>query len=1095
MKKDYYSFPRKLILPNLGKTLLIMKLTVFFILLSLMEVFANDTYSQKTKLTLDMQNVSVKQVLGQIEDMSEFYFLYSTKVIDVSRQVDINADNELIADILSKLFQNNNVDYIVKGRQIVLTSNELADSFRGVGIQQSNVVTGKVIDESGESIPGVSIAVKGTSVGTVTDANGEYSIKLPDGATSLIYSFIGFEVQEVLIANQAVINITLIATSISLNEVVSIGYGTVKKKDLTGAVVNIKAEDIQQSSFGNVVQSMQGLVSGLNITTTNSGAEQNAKVRIRGEQSITASNSPLVVLDGIIWGGSLSEIPSADIETIDVLKDASSTAIYGARGANGVIIITSKKGSKTGKPKVTYRGNYGVINMTRKPRIMNGEEYALAKTDFWEQPMEQALTNTEWENYNNGISTDWIDVVTQQGYQQEHTLSLSGGSEVHTYFFSGNFLDTKGIVKNDEFKRYTFRANFEVDLADWLKFGSNSYMSYLNRDGVPAEYGNAFRYNPLIEPYDKDGNFVLLPWPEDNFNNPLQSLYALDENRSYKVFSSGFFDVDIPFIKGLNYRLNASLQYSYGNHETYWPRDNTRKGRDKSGVSDVSNANSYNIAIDNILTYKRHFGEHDINLTGVYGSQKSQYKLRKVHSEGFPIDALTTWQASSAALIQPSGGFVERSRVFMLFRAQYSYQGKYIFTGSVRRDGSSVFAENHKYGTFPSLSVAWNMAQEGFIKNNVSWIDLLKMRVSWGKTGNEGISPYSTLSRLSRRDYLSGDNGNSTAPGYVPNKLANSGLGWETTKTFNIGLDFLGFKGRFGLNVDFYKSAVSDLLLKRRIPAQYGIPDPVILQNIGETENKGMDITISATPVKSGNFSWDFNVILDYSKNKIIDLYGDKKDDLLNKWFIGEPLHIYYGYAFDGIFQTSDESSIPDGPQPHAKPGYVRVKDINDDNVITPEDRMILGRVDPLLNFGFNNTLQYKNLSLNLFFQGNYGVEKPNDIGNTQNTWEYRRNNVNYWDFWTPNNPTNKYPANKNNVNISPRAYIFENASYVRLRNLKLNYDFSSLLKGKFQHLDVYFNMSNVFIITKWNGVDPEISNQEAAPLQSIYSFGVNVTF
>jgi TonB-linked SusC/RagA family outer membrane protein len=1097
MKKNYHFFVGEKLLPKLKKTLLIMKLTVFLILLSIMQVFAVESYSQNTKLSLEMEDVTVKDVLAEIEDMSEFYFLYSTKIIDVSREVDISAKNEKIAKILKKLFPNDDVDFVVKGRQIVLTSNELADSFRGVTAQEKKI-TGKVTDTGGGSLPGVSVVVKGTTIGVATDIDGNYSLNVPDNAVALIFSFIGMETQEIEIGSKTIINATMLSTAIGLEEVVAIGYGTIKKGDLTGSVSNIRAEQLQQSSFGNVVQSMQGLVSGLNITTTNSGAEQNAKVRIRGEQSINASNSPLIVLDGVIWSGSLAEIPSADIQSIDVLKDASSTAIYGARGANGVIIITSKKGRRSGKTKVTYRGNYGVINMTRKPQIMNGEEYAQAKTEFWEQPMEQALTNTEWTNYQKGISTDWIDEVTRKGYQQEHTLSLSGGGESHSYFFSGNFLDTKGIVKNDEFKRYSFRANFEVDLSDWLKFGSNSYMSYLNRDGIPAEYGNAFRYNPLIEPYDETGKFVLLPWTEDNFNNPLQSLYIEDEDRSYKVFTSGYFDANLPFIKGLNYRLNASLQYSNGNHEIYYPRENTRLGMNKGGVSKVSNSTNYNIAIDNIITFKRHFGEHDINLTGVYGSQMSQYKSRKIDSEGFPIDALTTYQASSATLIQPTAGFSKRNRVFMLFRAQYNYQGKYMLTASIRNDGSSVFAEGHKYGTFPSVSVAWNMAQEGFIKDNFTWIDQLKPRVSWGKTGNEGIGPYSTLSRLSRRDYLSGTNGNTTAPGYVPSKLANSGLGWETTKTFDIGVDFSAWKGRFGVNIDFYKSSVTDLLLQRIIPAQYGIPNPVVLQNIGETENKGMDLSINATPVKTGNFSWDINLILDYSKNKIVDLYGDKTDDVLNQWFIGQPLHVYYGYVFDGVYQLDDD--IANSPQPHAKPGYAKVKDISGpsdepDGVITSDDRQIIGRVDPLLNFGFNNNLKFKNLSLNLFFQGNYGVEKPNDIGNPHLTWEYRRNNVNYWNYWTPENPTNQYPANKNNVNISPKAWIFEDASYVRLKNLKLNYDLSSLVEGKLQHLDVYFNMSNVFIITKWNGVDPEISNQEAAPLQSIYSFGVNVTF
>ncbi len=1080
-----------LLLKQHRKKMIVMRNTVLILLISALQVFATGSYAQTKTISLAMNDASIRDVLYAIQNQSEFYFLYNSELIDVTKKVDITIEEEKVDAILTRLFDKNEVDFLIKDRYIVLTP--VGGNVELFAIQQQPAVSGIVTDESGQPLPGVTVVVKGTTQGTVTNADGEYALRdIPEDAT-LQFSFVGMRKEEVEVGNQTNINVEMVVDAIGLEEVVAVGYGTVRKRDLTGSVTSVQAETLENAASPNIVQALQGVMPGLSVTTNSSSAEQNAILRVRGEQSITASNNPLIILDGIPWEGNLSEIPTADVQSIEVLKDASSTAIYGARGANGVIIITTKKG-KIGKTTVSIRSSYGALQLAKKPNVYNGEQFYAYKLDYHQGDPENVFTQTELDNYAAGISTDWVDLVTRTGQQQEHTLTLSGGGENHLFFISGNFMDTKGIAKNDDFSRYSFRLNFQKDLSDWLRFATNTSMVYLDRDGRPAEFEDAIRMNPLTTPFNEDGSIKIYHWPEDPFfTNPLGPLNVQDINRDSKVFANNYFDVDIPFIKGLNYRLNTGLTFRYANQESYWD-DKTSQGFTAGGVSDVTNRTDISALVENIINYEKLFGDHSIKFTGLYSYQWDEYKTRRVRAEGFPSHVLTTYQASSGSLINPTSNLTQMGLVSQMARLNYIYKGKYLFTSTVRRDGYSGFGENTKYGVFPSFALSWNLSEENFIAENFDWIEQLKLRTSWGESGNQAIGAYSTLSRLANRDYLTGNTGTTTATGYVPSKLANPDLGWETTKSWNVGLDFIIFNGRLGGSMDVFKSNVSDLLLNRQISAVFGIPGSEITENIGKTENKGLEFSLNGTPVQTRDFTWNLTLNYSASRNKIVDLYGDGKDDVLNGWFIGEPINVAYVYGFEGIWQLDD--NIEDSAQPFAEPGFVKATDKNGDGEITPEDRIIRD-VNPDFIAGLNSNFKYKNLSLNLLFSGVVGGLKSFNYTNLALAWDYRRNHYDYFDFWTPDNPTNKYPANRLNVNLNPTASMLEDASFVRLKDVRLAYDLSQVAKEliNLSKLSIYFNVNNVFTLTNWPGIDPELSNQESIPLQRTYVMGLNVEF
>lgn len=953
------------------------------------------------------------------------------------------------------------------------------------GWTQEKPVSGTVRSDSlNVPLSGVSIAIKGTSRTTSTDEQGQFQIEAAKSDV-LVFSSIGFLPQEITVDGSN-LEVVMIKDVSELSEVVVVGYGTQKKSDVTGAVAVVSRKRLENIPNTNFVQAMQASVPGINISQNSGGAEGNsATIRIRGRNSITAESSPLIVLDNVPYSGSISDINPSDILSINVLKDASSAAIYGSRGANGVILITTKKGNR-GKPVISYDGFYGIQDITELPRMLNPYEFYEYKST--REP--GSITTSEQAVYDSGIFPDWVDLTTQTGSKMQHSLGVNGGNENSRYYISGTYLDSKGVAVNDEFKRISARINVETTIRPWLTFGTNTQFSHSSRDGLPATfsgYSGAHRLNPLTTAFDEDGNPTIYPWPLDTyFGNPLAPTLASNLDDSYKAITNNYLNVDIPFIEGLSYRLNTGFEYTTREQKTYYG-GNTRRGLLAKGDLSTSSAKDKNVLIENIINYDREFGDHTIGFTGLLSFQEQSRDESSIAAEGFPNDILTYYQANVALSVIPDAAFAKETLISQMARLNYSYKSKYLLTLTARRDGFSGFGENNKYGFFPSMAIGWNIGREDFLQES-EVVDELKIRASYGSNGNQAVSAYRTLARLAERSYV---DGTTTLPGYVPTSLGTPDLKWETTVAFNLGVDFSFYQGRLQGSLDAYSKQTHDLLLDRSISSVHGVNS--IVQNIGKTANKGIELGVNSINIQRSDFEWSSNLSFSLNRNQIKDLYGDGRSDTLNQWFIGEPIDVSYGYVYDGVWQLDDD--LNSSPQPDTQPGYAKVRDLNGDGKITPgEDKMIIGSREPDFIWGLGNTFTYKRLSLYMFFQGVVGTERRNPIY-SDDVQNGVRNNTFYKNYWTPTNPTNDYIANMKNANIYG-AGIFESDSYARLKDLSLSYDFPVELLDRINmgRLKVFVSARNLFTITKWSGMDPELNSQESIPLQREFVFGLNIS-
>ncbi len=689
---------------------------------------------------------------------------------------------------------------------------------------------------------------------------------------------------------------------------------------------------------------------------------------IRGQNSITASNNPLIILDGVPFEGQLSEINPNDINSLEILKDASSSAIYGARGANGVILITTKKGI-AGKMVTSYDGYFGIEQMTNVPELLDGKT-------FYELKQQRGLVTTpiEDEGFETGRSTDWLDIATRTGKRQQHNLSIRGGSARTDYYISASYSNVKGIAIGDEFERYLFRINLNHKLTDWLTFGTNTQYGHYDRSGIESEFVWTYEMNPLAIPYNEDGSIRMYTWEDATYSvNPLDNSLRENSNITRRFFTNNFFLVEFPFLNGLSFKINTGYDYSSNLYQEYRGR-NTYDGIRRGGQ--LRNRNNYdeNWLVENILSYKGEFGKHGLFLTALYSAQNEWNHTEGVNAEGFPNDAMTYYQASEAILKEPYSSYSEMSHISQMLRANYSFDSRYLLTLTVRRDGYSAFGEDRKFGVFPSCAVGWNIANEDFMQN-LHRINVLKLRISYGVNGNEAISPYSTLPNLSSIYYIDVDE--NPLVGFYPNKLGDPTLGWETTKSLNIGLDFKLFNNRISGLIDAYSSHTSDLLLSKSISSVNGVTS--IVENIGETKNMGIEFQRTSYNISKTNFIWKTDFNISHYKNEIVqvgltDEEGNYIDDIGNRWFIGYPIDVYYDYVFDGIWQ---EMNL-DTPQGPVRAGDIRVKDINDDGVISTADKAIQGQLIPDFIAGMTNTFKYKNWRLSFFLNSIYGIEKRN---------------------------------------------------------------------------------------------------------------------
>jgi TonB-linked SusC/RagA family outer membrane protein len=957
---------------------------------------------------------------------------------------------------------------------------------------QQVVVRGTLVAAgSSEPVQAATVLVAGTSIGTSTNEAGAFTLQVPNPNATLVVSRIGFARIEVPLNGRTSVSIQMTRTAVSLSEVVVVGYGTQKRSDITGSVTSVPADRLEEKPNTSIAQALQGSMPGVTVTTAGAGAEPSLDIQVRGRNSISASRDPLVVVDGIPYNGSLSELNPNDVQSIEVLKDASATAIYGTRGSNGVILVTSRKGL-TGKPHVSYTGYAGTQTVTNVPRLMNAQEFfdfkCVRVRTAPTQTCESLLTATELANYQAGIDTDWLGIGTRTGTQQNHDLSFSGGSEDTRYYVGGSTLRVNGVAQNDQFNRTTVRVNLDQKLKPWLSVGTSTQGVRASRDGVPVNFTTSFQGNPLINPYDANGNQLLIPWPEDPItNNALENLRAVDEDLNKRVFSSNYLQVNVPQVEGLSYRLNAGLDVADRNTGRYYGRD-TQTGLALGGRATITEVNRADWTLENVVRYARAVGRHNFDVTALYSEASNSLETDTTRAQGFPNDVLG-FRSPLPLLNVPTFDVVESRLLSQMGRLNYSFDERYLATLTARRDGYSGFGSNNKYGVFPSLALGWNISNESFFPWTKT-VDALKLRLSYGKSGNQAIRPYQTFAQLDDRSYITGD---VAAPGYIPVTLGNPDLKWETTLSKNVGVDLSMWQERLRVTVDAYWAETSDLLLRRSISSVHGIT--TITQNIGKTANKGVELQVGTLNLDRNGWQWRTDLSLAANRNRIVDLYGNGIDDIASTWFIGQPIAVNYGYRFDGIFQNAAE--VAASAQPTAQPGYVRVVDVNGDGKIDPADRTIIGSREPRYTAGFTNSIRYDRLMLSAFFNSVQGVTRENDLLATNQVLTDVRRNMMYREWWTPTNGVNDYPLNSNSSNPLGVAF-YEDASFIRLKDLSLSYDvptrFASRIGG--ESLRLYVNGRNLWTKTKWTGLDPELlDTQRAVPLERVITGGMTVRF
>ncbi|MBO0359196.1 TonB-dependent receptor [Hymenobacter sp. BT186] len=953
-------------------------------------------------------------------------------------------------------------------------------------------ITGQVRDEKGEALPGVTVVIKGTTIGASTDAQGNFSLRVPEANANgtLLVSYVGYQAQEVPLSGRTTLNVALKPDAQALNEVVVVGYGTQKRSDVTGSVVSVPQDRLERLPVSNIAQALQGAVAGVQITAPSSVPGSQPNINIRGVRSITANTNPYVILDGVPFPGNFNDISPSDIASIEILKDASATAIYGTRGSNGVILVTTKRG-KNGKAQIRYNGYAGIDKMNNTLRPMNGAEYAAKYRAFTIQRninQDPVPNFGERANYDAGRETDWIDLISQNGYIQDHNVAVSGGTNDVKYYVSGDYFKQRGILQGYQFRRVSLRSNLDANLTPWLRIGTSAFYANSNDDGGRVDLALAQAASPYGTPFNPDGTYNIFPqFPELLYVNPLLGLTTDRTSRVNQLTGTGYAEVTPTFVKGLTYRLNASYSYRPYKSTSYVGR----AANNLIGAAQILNDERHNYTIENILTYNKDIGKQHFDLTALYSAQENTYFTATTNGSNFINDEIGYNGIGSGGGIPTISSYDERrSLLSQMGRLNYSYDSRYLFTVTARRDGSSVFGANtDKYATFPSVALGWNVANEAFLKS-VSAVNLLKLRASYGITGNEGINPYQTITGQSSLQYTY--NGVS-ATGLRANRIGNSSLKWEQTGSLNLAVDFSVLDNRIGGTVEYYKAKTEDLLLNRNLPIVTGYGS--ILDNIGEVENRGIEVTLNTVNVKAGDFTWSTSANYTRNRNEVLALNGT--DDIGNRRFIGKPLNAIYDYRLVGVWQVGED---PTGLDPGARPGDLKFADLDGNGVINSLDREYLGTQLPKYTGGITNTFEYKGLSLRVFFQTAQGILRNNPLLNRAD-FAGRINQPAAIGYWTVENPSNDRPSL---VYTNPRGYGYpKDASYTRLKDITLSYTFGQSLldRAKLGAVTAYVSGRNLYTWTDWLGWDPEQTynagtdtNNNNFPNVATYVFGLNLT-
>lgn len=997
-------------------------------------------------------------------------------------------------------------------------------------IAQNIMVKGIVKDNFGEPVIGANVTEKGTTNGMITDLDGNFSLTVQKNAT-LVISYIGYVTQEIAIKGNTNLNITLKEDSKALEEVVVIGYGTARKSDVTGSIASVGGDKLQEMPSTNITYALQNRVAGVDMTQTSSQPGATMQIRIRGTRSLTASNDPLVVLDGIPFMGNLSDINPGDIKSMDILKDASSTAIYGSRGANGVILITTNRGAQGTPAKFTYNGYVGAKSVFSKYPMMDGPKYAEMRK--YAGKFENSLDESDDTN------TDWQDLLYRTGMVNSHDVSVAGGTNNGSYSFGAAYYKDQGVIPTQNYTRYSLRGSFDQGVGKYFRFGLTTNSNYNITKGSNVGPYSVLNNTPLANPYNADGSLkrtVKLNSQDENFvvtRDLVEDLEDswLNEKKGFGTYNNLFAEVQCPWVKGLKYRVNLGLNYRSTKGGVFTGEGINSSTADTPSTASLEHTETTNWAVENLITYDRTFGKHQLNIIGMYSAEETVYTKSHIAARDIPAEYLQYYnlgRAEGNITVNPDNWDYQKSGLMSwMGRAMYTYDNRYMLMATVRADASSRLAKGHQWHTYPAVSAGWNIGQESFM-DDLEWLDILKVRVGYGQTSNQAVNPYSTWGKLSTRPYNFGPTGYAT--GYYVSALPNYDLGWEYSSTWNFGLDFTLFGGRLSGTFEYYIQKTSDLLQNVNLPSTSGVSSYV--GNVGKTENKGVEFTLNGTILDNHNgWTWDASINISANRNKLTELASGADRDEANNWFVGHPIDAIYDYEKIGLWQEGDP--YLDILEPGGNVGMIKVKytgEYNEDGTpvrqIGPDDRQIIS-MEPKFTGGFSTRVAYKGFDLNVITAFKCGGKLISTLHHSNgylNMLTGRRGQVDV-DYWTEENTNAKYPKpggiqSGDNPKYGSTLGYFD-ASYWKVRNISLGYKFDEqkwLKNFGIQSLRAYVSIQNPFVICspfhKETGLDPETNsygNENVAVTSGIqrrfltvgtnapstrnYLFGINLTF
>ena len=999
---------------------------------------------------------------------------------------------------------------------------------------QSITVKGVVKDTAGEPVIGASVVEKGTTNGIITDFDGNFELKVSSNAV-LSITFVGYQSQEIPVNGKTSFNVTLKEDTELLDEVVVIGYGTARSSDVTGSISSMRGDKLREVPATNITYALQNRVAGVDMSQTSSQPGATTQIRIRGTRSLTASNDPLIVLDGIPFAGNISDINPNDIKSMDILKDASSTAIYGSRGANGVILITTNKGIQESPAKFNYNGYVGLKTVFSEYPMMDGPTFAKMR--------EYAGLYSNSLDESNDVNADWQDLMYRNGYVTSHDISVNGGTKGGNYSFGLGYYQDQGVIPTQKYTRYSLRGSIEQKLGDILRVGLTTNSNYNITNGTQVGIYNVLTMTPIANPYNEDGSLKRsITLPNDSYYTITRDIVEnlddswVNDRTAIGTYNNFFAELSCPWVEGLKYRVNLGLNYRSSKVGAFTGEGVTSTTVDTPSTASLQHEETVNWAVENLLTYDRTFNDkHRLNVVGMFSAEETTYSKSHIAARDIPAEYMQYYnlgQAAGTITVNPGNWNYQRYGLMSyMARAMYTYDNRYMFSATVRSDASSRLAKGHQWHTYPAVSVGWNIKEESFM-DNIKWLDQLKIRAGYGQTSNQAVNPYSTLGSLSTRPYNFGPTGYAT--GYYVSSLPNAELGWEYSSTWNFGLDFTLFQGRLSGTLEYYIQKTNNLLQSVNLPGTTGVGS--YMANVGKTQNKGIEFTINGTILDNYNgWTWDASLNIYSNKNEITELASGAEKDEANWWFVGHPIDVIYDYEKLGLWNADD----PDAQylqilEPGGNLGMIKVKYTGERNpdgsptrAIGAEDRQKLD-TNPKFQGGFSTRVAYKGFDLNIIGAFKYGgilISTLHSSSGYLNMLSGRRGNVDV-DYWTEENTDAKYPKpggimSSDNPKYGSTLGYFD-ASYWKIRTITLGYTFDNQKQKWLRDLGVdnlraYFTVQNPFVICspfhKETGLDPETNsyaNENVAvasgpsrlltvgtnsPSTRNYLFGISLTF